>query len=665
MRRSLILFLLFALPAAAEIAVSEVRIGPAPIFGFSPPGVSIADGDEVSLVLWRVTVSANGANVSARVVGSDGAPRGRVQIPLGLATSAQAVWNGRDFLVVLAPAVSRFGSIIDVPTIATVHVSADGRVLEETRRVLRRGREAARVTSVAWNGESYLVGTGAEVVLVDRNDSVVRTTPLPFAPHAIVNRGDAFLVAGVKDLQALHLARVSRRGDLESSSAIATGTLVFGATLAASDDSAAIVWRDDFRLYATVVAGETVTTRELANGNSLTAHSAAWTGSDYRAAWGGCVVRFDAARVITEECRLGPRAVAGRRIVAAEEFDWVYAGLRLSALNLLSEVALLQSAPAAVELEDGHLVAFVESRTELRIARIDADGRRVFDRPLASLPSITSVRAARAGGQLLVVFAGDDREILGMRVGLDGQPIGELLKIGRGSVPDVASDGTGWLVAWEDDAATPQMRVTAIGANGTIAEPTGTIVTPNGSAQLAPDVTWDGEHYVAAYLEAGQFSDGPHWRVLVQRLDANGTPVEPPQTLVDTPHRLERARIACGATCLVTWLEEPRLRAVRLGTATIVTPAVPPIANSEMRLAALPDGTFALGATGSRLFRIRLDADANVLAVNTITASNATIGEVLPRASIYVRTTLPQEDLGNAPRVFLLYGDRSRRRAAR
>jgi len=137
------------------------------------------------------------------------------------------------------------------------------------------------------------------------------------------------------------------------------------------------------------------------------------------------------------------------------------------------------------------------------------------------------VDVAAASGSLLVVWQhdnGSDLDIRAARVDASGTVLGTTFDIcadvGDQSWPAVASDGTGWLVVWQDVAA--EVWAARVAADGTVVAP-GVFVVSNGTGEEKfPDVTytgWTGFEWLVAWED----SRDTDWNIYGARVDAAGS----------------------------------------------------------------------------------------------------------------------------------------------
>jgi len=132
-------------------------------------------------------------------------------------------------------------------------------------------------------------------------------------------------------------------------------------------------------------------------------------------------------------------------------------------------------------------------------------------------------RVTFAGGVFLVVwqdFRSDrDYDVLGARVSAAGEVLDATpLRLGTGAgnqvLPEVASDGKGFLVVWQSGGHGFAARV---GSDGAVSAPSDLGGAPDGPMPQAK-IAWDGAHYLAAYGTQDLFT---------KRLTAEGKLLKP------------------------------------------------------------------------------------------------------------------------------------------
>ncbi len=175
----------------------------------------------------------------------------------------------------------------------------------------------------------------------------------------------------------------------------------------------------------------------------------------------------------------------------------------------------VRATPCAAFGKDMFLVVWREGwhgkggKARVYAARLDAEGRTLDPKGIEVAPCGEGVqempRAAFGGGVFLVVWQdlrnGKDFDVLGARISPDGKVLdAEPIKIAAAprtqALPDVASDGEGFLVAWqglEGDSPLYSGFAAQVSADGKV----GPAVKTGASPQVR--IAWGGGAYLAAY----------------------------------------------------------------------------------------------------------------------------------------------------------------------
>ncbi|MFW5875241.1 MAG: hypothetical protein ACOCXM_00760, partial [Myxococcota bacterium] len=131
-------------------------------------------------------------------------------------------------------------------------------------------------------------------------------------------------------------------------------------------------------------------------------------------------------------------------------------------------------------------------------------------------------------------FTPDLLDVYGVRVSPDGtvlDPLGIPIGTGPGrqESPAVASDGTDFLVAWSDDVnedvSGTDVRAARVRSDGTVAEESGFDVTSAGGAQARPAIASNGTTYLVAWQD--DRVDGTDWDIFGARVASDGTVLDP------------------------------------------------------------------------------------------------------------------------------------------
>mgnify|MGYP005837855885 CR=1 FL=1 len=225
-----------------------------------------------------------------------------------------------------------------------------------------------------------------------------------------------------------------------------------------------------------------------------------------------------------------PIAGAQEGIQAGEEFILLADGPG-KGLQATPDAAFGQGTFLAVWREGWHGKG---GRARVFAARISPDGKLLDPKGIEVAPSKTGVqelpRVAFGGGVFLAVWQDfrneRDYDILAARISpegkvLDGQPIPIAAAPRNQALPAVASDGQGFLVAWQglaSDETSYRGFAAPVGADGKVGAVVETGATPQ------PRLAWNGKGYLAAYGGTGTFSG----EVRVVLLAPDGKPLGKP-----------------------------------------------------------------------------------------------------------------------------------------
>jgi hypothetical protein len=234
-----------------------------------------------------------------------------------------------------------------------------------------------------------------------------------------------------------------------------------------------------------------------------------------------------------------------------------------------------QSTPVFVSLASSgssHLLVWTDDRgqTDIYAARVTADG--VVQDPAGLLLSASAnnqhgASVASNGTGSLVVWT-DDRhgtgDIYAVRLSAGGavlDPAGLLLSSRPVSAHDasVASNGSGYLVAWTEDSAGfttyQDIYATRVSADGAILDPASLALSTAPGDQFGPSVGSDGTGYLVAWQD---FRTGNLTDIYATRVGADGTVHDPAGLPVSTaPRRESQPSVASnGSGYLVAWTDE-------------------------------------------------------------------------------------------------------------
>jgi hypothetical protein len=121
--------------------------------------------------------------------------------------------------------------------------------------------------------------------------------------------------------------------------------------------------------------------------------------------------------------------------------------------------------------------------------------------------------------------------------------------------PDVATNGRGYLVVWEDGRQTSQTHVfgTRVTSGGRVLDPGGIPIATGLSNQYAPSVGWDGRNYLVTWIDGN--GDPETEDLMAARVSPSGRVLDPsPISISAAPHGQSRAALGwTGRTNLLIW----------------------------------------------------------------------------------------------------------------
>lgn len=194
-----------------------------------------------------------------------------------------------------------------------------------------------------------------------------------------------------------------------------------------------------------------------------------------------------------------------------------------------------------------------------------------------------------------------DSDILGARVStagvlLDSTPIAISTAVGDQRAPDVALNGSSWLVAWDDRRA-GQDQADIYGArvagDGTVLDPAGIPISTLPSNQRRPSIACDPADCLVVWGDTPNFIVvGPHDGVDGARVAPNGTVLDPAGIPISVGPDLEVLPDLAfdGTNYLVVWLDRSFPFDIRQLYGARVSPAGTKVGAARVRLAPLKQG---------------------------------------------------------------------------
>lgn len=518
------------------------------------------------LVAWQD--NRNGTqDVYARRLTAAGVNLGSSDIAVSTATGDQqnpaVASNGLSFLVAWDD--TRTSTARDV---YAARVDGSGAVLDPAGIVVSAASDVQQAVDLAWNGSTYLAvwsdrrsGStydvyGARVdtagAVLDASGIAISTAANAQTTPSVASDGVGFLVAwtDTRSGTAIYAARVAGSGSVQDPSGIAVST---GSGARRAPDVVArsgeylVAWEDErsdtgdvygSRLASsgTVIdAGGLLLSKQA---NSTANPGVAFDGANYLLVWDD-----------------GRPSSTGRDIWATRVTP---AGVVLDPAGFaVSTATATQSAPKVASDGSQFLVVWEDGRAggALRkpyATRVSAAGL-VLDPAgiaLAAPSTSNSIRpdVAWGGTSFLVVWLDlySPDQIEATRVAPDGtrlDPSGIPLALVIGT-PRVASDGSGWMVVWEDEIA-DVARGTRIDSAGTVLDPSW--ITFATAAQL-PAVAGGPSGYLVAWT-----TDAGHDSVATRVAD-DGTILDPAGIVLGDGKHLGRIAVAFnGIDYVAAW----------------------------------------------------------------------------------------------------------------
>jgi hypothetical protein len=569
--------------------VYAARVSAAGVVQESYLAVSTAAGDQRApavasdgsgwLVTWQDTRSGANADVYGARVSASGAVLDPGGIPISTAaadqTASALAWNGSAYVVAWQDARGA-----DLGIYGT-RVDAAGVVSDPAGVVISNPTGAQRTPSVTSGGLATLV-TWEDFRF--GSDCDVRANRI--AANGSVLDGDGFVVVGVPNSQFAPVAAWD-----------GTNFLV-----AWSDWVSAATW--DLKVARVTPAGAVIDAPIMVSGaaNDQVEPSVAWDGAAFVVAWGDqrsgpsdvYASRVTSAGVVQDAAGIGVStasagqvlpalAAAGSSVLAVwgdarGSSEDVY-GARINAGTVLdpsgrvlATLASPQEAPAVAWDGSGYLAVWQDGRgsggDDVYAARAAADGT-----PLDGTGIAVSAGAAPEGEpdvawngtNYLVVWqdyrSGTGYDVYAARVSaagtvLEAGGIAVSTAAGDQTSPAVASDGSGWLVTWTDarnlGTTGDDVYAARISGAGTVQDATGIAVSTAAGAQRSPTVAHDGTGWLLAWEDrrSGAFAD-----LYAARVNASGSVLDAAGIPVSTAAGDQRAPSLAwnGANFVLAW----------------------------------------------------------------------------------------------------------------
>jgi hypothetical protein len=483
-------------------------------------------------------------------------------------------------------------------------VAADGTILDEVGIAVSTEVGNEEEPAVAFDGTNYLVvwtdrrsgsldiygcRVGTDGTVLDPGGIAI-SAPADAQLNPAVAFGDTVYLVTWTDWRDgnanIYAARVTMDGTVldPSGFAVCDTTLEQAYPSVSSDGSGWLAVWHDYRSGQADICGSRVAAdgTVLDPGGVMVSASAtdefypdiAFNGTNYLVAWddepGATSRDVFAARVAPDGTVLDPAGIA------------------------VSTVARQQELAAVSSDGSNYIVAWIDYRGggtwDTYGARINGAGT-VIDAsglPICTDPSQQYAPDVAFNGTNWLVAWHDSRngpkDIYGMRVATDGSnadPSAFAVSTSAAyqSQPALAFDGGNYLAVWHEwrSATSYDIRGTRVTPDGTMLDPGGIVISARTSDELNPGVAFDGTNYLVVWQdERGVSSD-----VYGARVDLDGNVLDASGFAISaTPDEQENPALAFdGTNCLVTW-EDSRNGFYRdiygarvTGTGTVLDPA--------------------------------------------------------------------------------------------
>lgn len=440
-----------------------------------------------------------------------------------------------------------------IPDLYATHVSAQGQVLDQGGLRITSNAVQDTIPSIAFDGTNYLVAWQAPTGIMATR---VATTGLPLDaggfqitaganlyPHVACG-GGACLVSW-RDANTIQAAMVSTAGMPSASFTVSSTAVAFSSeetSVAWGGSSFLIAWQatgTTIRATRVSSAGQVIGTPEVTVASrpyEIRVPSVASDGSSWLLAWEanptpGLNTQIEAVVVDSAGSVVGSPTT----ISHSSEREW---RPQVAFMGTQYFVTWGDWRNAATTDQDIYGV-----RVDLTGNSVDASDIIVCNAPAAQGPNNTGVGTLAlacdpADGTCFAAWndarntlSGDD--IYGTRIGANGisadtTGIPVATSANREQSPAVATDGTSYLVVWQDfrNGAKGDIYGVVLGADGVPTNPAGLLLTVDGEEQSAPSVAWGGSSYLVAWTDKRN-NGTTGYDIYGARVSADGTVLDP------------------------------------------------------------------------------------------------------------------------------------------
>jgi hypothetical protein len=233
--------------------------------------------------------------------------------------------------------------------------------------------------------------------------------------------------------------------------------------------------------------------------------------------------------------------------------------LDVSGLPIWVDSATDQRCPAIASDNENYLVIWKEvldstgESYNIQGIRVSSEGNLIDPQPFPissgdkeNLPAV-----AFGGGKYLAVWSHESSyDIYGALVDTSGtvsSPLGIGVASGVQTNPQVASDGTDFLVVWEDYGNHwPNLDITGkrVTSAGTVSDPGGIFIAATGDTEKLPSVSFDGTNYVVVWKK----KDSESTELRLSRVTPNGEVLDPDGIFISDISPYSSTSISFGPT---------------------------------------------------------------------------------------------------------------------
>ncbi|HYI00410.1 Ig-like domain-containing protein, partial [Hyalangium sp.] len=539
-------------PDGTVLDLEGLSVGP---YSGASDAPNVASNGTDFLVVWSLyPPNSTSPGVVARRVSGSGAVLGASPVFMSSAPAGEynpsVAYTNFTYLVVWSD--FRFDS--QASRIVGARVSNGGTVLDPSGIAISPGSSFHREPTVAADGTLFLVvwtddrnssSTGDDLystlvssggILLNPGTPVITAAGGQSEP-ALTPTDSGYILAWAdtrNGVSAIYSSRLSTQASPLDGTGLRLSTSTRSQRVpqvATSSSGALAVWKEEQTNSSTIAGARLSSTGQVLG--SITLSSTAYdgalpaiasNGTDYLVGW--------------EERLHDDTSIFGRRVSGS--------GTLLDPRNLtLSTEINDERLPKVATNGSTFLAVWMDDRSglwEVYAAYLDSSGAPL--KPPMRLGQLTtgsylsppgSVAVASNGTNYLVVWSTNDlfntSDIHGARVSAEGEPLGPAGFVISNAAnaqlhPDVASNGNNYLVAWEDlrGGGHQDLYAARVGANGTVADPTGIPLSTATLAQTEAAVASNGVDYFVAWRDERQQAT---------RGDIYGTRVTGTGTVVD------------------------------------------------------------------------------------------------------------------------------------